>query len=264
MVIALAFCKKDNVALCHGVGALNGLLPEVEGHAIGIIAPEAVDVGLVNPVVHGLDHGLAHVLVVEVEVGHIQPIGAGRVDDGATGILSIPAGTVEPGVVPSGVVGYPVEHHGHAAGVCGISELAEIGQAAILAGHGFVIAYRVGRIHRVHRTNGVDGHKPNDVGAQTLDVVEFGDDGLQIAARTKSPQVYLVHDDVFDGGQGGKRLSITRSTGRVLRAWRCHWRILFTAGSPQQNQQQPNGNLQPAQPMGIEYKETEEIKGHAR
>ena len=52
-----------------------------------------------------------HDVPAEVEVGDVLPIGPCRMDDVAVGILRVPVGVGDPRVVPSRVVGDPIQHH---------------------------------------------------------------------------------------------------------------------------------------------------------
>ena len=52
---------------------VDGILPEVGRHTVGHITAETVDAHVDNPELHGVDHCLAHVLVVVVQVAHTAP-----------------------------------------------------------------------------------------------------------------------------------------------------------------------------------------------
>jgi len=87
---------------------------EIFRYSIGIITAETIHIGLHHPVFHGIYHGFSHVGIAEIQVGHILPVGASRVNNISRSILSIPAFVRNSGIVPCYVIGHPIEHNSHA------------------------------------------------------------------------------------------------------------------------------------------------------
>ncbi len=157
-----------------GVKFLAGFGPEIDWYAVGHVYPEAVDTDILDPVGHGRDHAIAHFVVVVVEVGHVGPAPAfagGGVD--GVGDLAILFGVevgvlLDPGVIPAGVVGHPVDDGVHAGRVDGVEHLPEVLHGAEVGVDVFVVGYRVGATEfalAVFLADGVDGHEPKNVDA---------------------------------------------------------------------------------------------------
>ena len=130
---------------------------------------------LPDPVAHSLAHFDVEGRGIEVEIGNVLPGGLGR-NDGTHRIVGVPVGVLgDPGIVPGGVVGHPVEHDGHTPVVSGGYETVEIGHGTELRIDGLIVAHRIGRAQGAcppQLPGGMDGHQPEHVTAQTPDGIQ--------------------------------------------------------------------------------------------
>ena len=143
---ALTLSKHQNLALAGSLAQrVDGLFPEVGRHTVGHVAAEAVDAHVGNPELHGVDHGLAHLLVIIVQVGHVVPVPRTRMDDGVgLLIVGVPVGMfLHPRMIPRRVVGHPVEDDGHAVLVAGAGEVFEVVECSEFRRDGLVVLYAV-------------------------------------------------------------------------------------------------------------------------
>ena len=124
-----------------------GVIPEVNWHAPSHVAAIAVDVEFAHPVFESIDHALAHLWHIKVEVGHVCPFGI-RWHHIALTVLGVPIFVVgDPRVVERGVVSHPVENHFHTLGVSAVDEFAQVGLGAEVWVHSVVVGHRIGRAH---------------------------------------------------------------------------------------------------------------------
>ena len=159
---------------------LDALVPEFGRHLVGDVAAETVNAHAVYPEAHGVDHGCPHILVVVVEVCHIGPIGARRIDDVTYRVVGVPVGMLlQPHVIPRGVIGYPIKDDTHAAFMTGLDQHAQVIDGTILRCHRLVVAYGIGRVLAFYFADGVDGHDPQHVNTQILNGIEASQDGLE-------------------------------------------------------------------------------------
>ena len=85
------------------------------------------------------------------------------------------------------MVGYPIQNDSHAKGVRLIGERAQVGERTVFRIDFFVVFDTIRRPHTVEDPLFINGHEPNDVGTETFDVLQFGNDTLQVAFRTLGP-----------------------------------------------------------------------------
>ena len=126
--------------------SVDGLFPEVGRNTVGNITAETVDAHIGNPILHGIDHGSTHVLVVIVQICHIVPVPGARMDDGiCLGVVRIPIGMfLHPRMIPCRVVGYPVEDDGHAVFMTSAGEIFEVVQCSEFRCNGLVVLDAIG------------------------------------------------------------------------------------------------------------------------
>ena len=117
----------------------------------------------------------------------------------ALGGVRVAPGLLEPGMLVGSVVDHEVGDDPDAAGVGGLGQRLEVGDGADrgmdLAEIGDVVAV-------VLQGRGVDGHEPEAVDAQLLEVVELGSQADQVAVAVavgvvETPDVDLVEDGVL-------------------------------------------------------------------
>ena len=205
MVLALALGQHEQVVA--GRPELgDAVLPEFERDIVGGVAAETVDTDLLDPEFHGVDHRLAEIRVVEVQVRHIVPAGAGRTDDVAGFVVGVPFRMVlDPRIVPGSVVGDPVDDDGHAALVGAVHEGLEVHEGAEFRVDGGIVLDAIGALDGFLYADFADWHEPDDVGAQVLDGVQTGGNGLERMVRCKVARIDLVHDDIFRSRDGRQR-----------------------------------------------------------
>ncbi|KAF5051532.1 hypothetical protein DSECCO2_418130 [anaerobic digester metagenome] len=71
------------------------------------------------------------------------------------------------------MVGHPVEDYRHAALVGLIGQAPQVVQRPEFGIYFAVVFYTVGRIHRIHRADGMYGHQPDHIHAQRPDMIQF-------------------------------------------------------------------------------------------
>ena len=157
-----------------------GHVPEGDRDEGGHVAAEAVHHP--RPAAEGLD-----LIVPEAGIAVVQVDDVGPVADLVAGIaVFIPPEEVRVFVQQHGigrcVVVHHVDHALHAAFVDFVHQQAEVRLAAVLRVHGAVVAVGIGAAEAslpALLADGVDGHEPDDVGAEGFDAVEVGDDGAE-------------------------------------------------------------------------------------
>ena len=176
------------------------VLPELEGDIVGGIAAEAVNANLLDPESHRVNHRLAEVRVVEIQVGDVIPAGSVRVDDFTFLIVCIPVGMVfDPLVIPGCMVGDPVDDDCHPL-VMGMGDKSlEIIQGAEFGIDSGVILDTIRTVNGFFHTDFADRHEPDGVGAKILDRVQAGINGLERILRREIAGVDLIHHNVLRG-----------------------------------------------------------------
>ena len=95
-------------------------------------------------------------------------------------IVGVPIGVfLQPGMVPGGVVSYPVKDDAHAVLMADIGEVLEVVDGAELGSDSLIVADAVWGVLSFLDTDGVYGHHPHDVHAQVSDRVDAGCDGIE-------------------------------------------------------------------------------------
>ena len=82
---------------------------------MGVVATVTVDIGLCNPILHGVNHCILQFCGIVVQLCYVFPFSVlGRVDNIAISVFLVPVGMIgNPGMVPCRVVGNPVKHYLH-------------------------------------------------------------------------------------------------------------------------------------------------------
>ena len=176
----------------------DGAGPEAggDGVAADVVAAVAVDVRLVDPVLHRLDHRQLRRLLAVVQL--IDVAIAVRARERRVVVVAM---LRDPHIVFSRVVGHPVEPHLHAALMGSSDKGLEVGNGAKVAVHRMVVARGIGAAQRPdasQHTTRMDGHEPDDVDAQVLEVVQPLLRCRQGALTGEVVQVKLI-DDVLVG-----------------------------------------------------------------
>ena len=200
VVDVLALCQHHDLTWCSSLSQLvDGILPEVGRHAVGHIAAETVDAHFDYPELHGINHGLAHVLIIIIEVSHVFPIPGLRTNNGiCLGIVCVPIRVLfHPGMIPSRVVGHPVEDDSHPMLMADLGEVLEIVDGAELRCDGLVVADAVGRVLALLDADGVDRHHPHHVDAQIADGVDARSNGVERMVWCKDTGIHLIHGDIL-------------------------------------------------------------------
>ena len=191
----------DGLARLVLLQRLDGTRPERRGNGVtaDVVAAVAVDVHLVNPVLHRLNHRQLGGFLAVIELIHVAiAVGAGERRVIVVTVLG------NPHIIFSGMVGDPVEPHLHAALMgCG-DKCFQVGNGAEVAVHGMVVARGVGAAQRTDTAldaTGMNRHEPDDVDAQVLQVVQALLCGCKCALARKVVQVKLI-DDVLVRNKG--------------------------------------------------------------
>ena len=176
-----------------------GLLPEIGRHFGGHVAAETVHAA-VDPEFHlGFHRVIEGGVVLVVEMGDVSPVVLrGEV---AEGIEEIPVPVFHrPGVVAAGVVGYPVEDHFEALFVGGGQEVVEVFERAEFGVHGAIVLHGIvaaeGALAAFH-ADGMDGHQPEDVDAQSGEAVELLFNGGERTFLRELADVDLIDDGLL-------------------------------------------------------------------
>ena len=165
---------------------------------VGLVGEEAVPVVLLGDFVpgpvgfFGVGEDDADAFEFFVGVGPDVHVAVGRIFGGE-------AGALEPGVLIGGVVDDELDHDLHVAGVGFGEELAEVIEGSV----GGVDADVVGDVVAVvAEGRGEEGEEPEAGDAEFLEVVELGDEALEVADAVgvgvgEGANVELVDDGVF-------------------------------------------------------------------
>src|SRR5690606_40278013 len=108
MIYSRSFGENDDIPVWNGIQTVNGLFPKWEWDPVCRITTKSIDISLQYPILHSLDHFLLHTGIAKIEICHILPVGARRMDDIAVRILCVPTLIFYPGIVPGSVIGHPV------------------------------------------------------------------------------------------------------------------------------------------------------------
>ena len=167
--------------------------PEVQGHAAGHIAAEAVHD--LRPHFQRIDLIAPQLPVFVVQIHHVPPVR----HMAAGSALLIVEKPLRVGVRQNGIRRRVVVHHVddalHAPDVDGVHQMAEVLHGAVLRVHRPVILYGVGTAQRPLpplRADGVDGHQPHDVRAQRLQPVQIPLQRPECALRGVVPHEHAV------------------------------------------------------------------------
>ena len=170
-----------------------------DGVAADVVAAEAIDVGIVNPVFHGINHRhLGGLLAVVQLIDIVVAVGTGERRVVVITVLG------NPHVVLGGVVGHPVEPHLHAAAVGGGDKRLQVGQRTEVAVHRVVVTRGIGAAQRADAAQNsarMNRHQPDDIDAQVLQIVQTL---LGCGKGTLAGEVIQVQfiDDVMVGDKG--------------------------------------------------------------
>ena len=182
----------------YGPDGLGSVFPVINRHFPGHVAAETIDVYFLDPEQHIINHGLAHVILVEVEVGHVGPVK--RRNDLAFVVVIVPGGVLsDPGVVARSVVGHPVYDHLHAHAMCSGDEAFEIFDAAVFRVDAAVILHSVigsEGSFSVFDADGVNGHKPEDIHAHVAQAGQVLIKGVECAFGRILAHINLVNSSI--------------------------------------------------------------------
>ena len=146
MVCALALGQKQQLAVGNSLEAVHCGLPKRKGNIVRRIKAESVDSHVKNPELHFVNHGGVQSGVCIVQVGDILPIGSGRMNDAARRIGGVPLGVLrDPRMVPSGMVGNPINDDRNFALVGLGDQRFEVCHSPKLRINGLVVCYTIGR-----------------------------------------------------------------------------------------------------------------------
>ena len=164
----------------HGVGvdffAAGGVFP-VEVGLGGVVEVEVVFLGVGVPGPGWAGEVAAPVCWGDAEAGGVESGGFPDVPV-SLGVGFGGAGFEEPGVEGRGVVDYEVEDELHAAGVAGVDEGVDVGEGAVAGVDGLVVGDVVAHVF----LGGFEhGREPDDVDAELVEVVDFGDEAGDVA-----------------------------------------------------------------------------------
>ncbi len=219
---------------------IDGRFPEVQRHAMGHVAPIAVDVEHSHPVLHHIDHRLTKLGIVVVELDDIGPVGRVaieyRIGKAVDRPRRVPVGMLcHPGVIPGRMVGHQIDDDVHAASVYRIDQRAEVLLGAVVRVDCVVVTHGIGRTQRSDVRfgslfpHGMNGHEPERVDPQRLQRIQPPDHALKGPFRRKVGHKDLVEHrlgDPFGLAHAGRHL------GQVLLGRR------LTAECDKQTQQQ--------------------------
>ena len=186
--VVLALALGEHQQVMAGAAQLgDAVLPEREGDIVGRIAAETVHADLDDPELHGVDHGLAELRVVEIQVRDVVPAGTGRMDDIAILIMGVPLRMfLDPGIVPGG------------------DEGLEVFQGAEFRIDGLVILDAIRALDGFLDPDLADGHEPYDIGTQVLDGIQPGVNGLEGLLGCEVAGIDLIHDYILRRGNGDR------------------------------------------------------------
>ncbi len=181
-----------------GIKLGGGPVPELLRHQSREVTPVTVDTDIFHPVFHGADHIVPQRLCRIVKLNHISPV-EGR-DEIAQGVFRIPLRVFSgQWIVPGRVVAYPVEYHVEAHGVSAVYKRPEVVNSAELGIDALVVADGVVASELtlpVHLADGIDGHEPENVHSQLLQLGQlllYAGEGSLIG---ELPGVDLIKDHV--------------------------------------------------------------------
>ena len=126
-------------------------------------------------------------------------------------------------MIPSRMVGHPVEDNTHAVFVADFGEVLEIVDGAELWRNSLIVADAVGGVLAFLDADGVDRHDPHDIDTQIADGVDAGSYCVEGMVGCKHTGVDLIHGDIVDSGQleclclsflGGPACSQQRKDGK--------------------------------------------------
>ena len=168
VILVLSLSQHHNLALASGSTELfDGILPEVGRYTVGYVTAKAIDTHFNNPELHSINHRLAHILIIIVQVGYIFPIPWLRADDGVDlFVAGVPIRMfLHPGMIPRRVVGHPIENNAHTVLMAHLRQMLEIVDSAKLWGDGLVVADAIRRILAFLNAYRINGHHPHHVHA---------------------------------------------------------------------------------------------------
>ena len=154
--------------------------PEVQGHQGGHVAAEAVHHG--GPVSQRLNLVVPEARVCVIQVDDIRPL-ADVVAEAAVGPVVEPLRVVlcQPGI-RGGVVVHHVDDAPHPQAVDVLHQAAKVLDGAVVRVHRAVVGDGVGAAHGplpLPASDGMDGHKPEDIRPQGADPLQIPVDGLK-------------------------------------------------------------------------------------
>lgn len=169
--------------------------PELVGRTGCIVAAVAVYVELADPVLHGIDHGLVHGCIVDIELIDIVPA------IGAIEIIAVIFGVgTDPDIIFRGVVSHPVEPYLHAVCVYGVYERAELVGGPVVGVDRLVVFHGVGAgicSPLADVAEFVYGHKPDYVHAQFPEARYLAFHAREISLGGEIADEYFIYHPVF-------------------------------------------------------------------
>ena len=172
-----------------------GLTPEVQWHQHGHIAAKSIDITLSDPESHRIDHCLPHRRVIVIQVYYIIP---------AMGVIKLPliVFSIEtvifarPPVIPSRVVGYPVDDDAETQFVGGGDELFKVGDGTVFRIGGGIIGTGVVAAQAsfsTFETDGMDRHEPEDLDSHIAKAGQLSSESREAAFPRILSQVDFIN-----------------------------------------------------------------------
>jgi hypothetical protein len=211
------FCFGEPEQGFYGVQGGTRLPPEIQGHEVGHIAAEAVYVAFPDPKIHGGDHGLAHGLIVIIEVYYIIPA-MGIIELAIDVLFIIFRMGIGPNMVETGMVGHPINNDLHAGSMGLLYQVFEIAHGAkfgigtgivgtgIIATHGAFAA---------SLANGCNGHEPEYFYAHIGQPGEVVCKGCKCSFRS-----ILTDVDLINIGIGAPSYRCKASQHKIIMGWK--------------------------------------------
>ncbi len=177
-----------------------GCFPKISRHTACIIAAVSVNICVFHPEFQRMKHGIAHILIVVIQIGHVRPVGIGW-NDISQRILRIPVFVFSnPLVVPTGVVSNPVEQHLEAHFVGLVHQCFKIVQRSKFRINSFIISNGIIRSQwsfPVFFGNRINRHEPKNIYTQFFQAGQRSFERFKGAFRSVLTNINFIHNRIF-------------------------------------------------------------------